>query len=125
MSERAIVDRQLVEIWTFGQVPSLGGIDLTGFTVEATDGEIGTVDEATYEVGESYLIVDIGPWIFGKKLLLPAGVVARIDADKKRIFLDCKKDSIKNAPQAPEYDPNFGWVDRSFRDRLGRHYCGR
>ncbi|MBD0291736.1 MAG: PRC-barrel domain containing protein, partial [Thermoleophilia bacterium] len=46
--------------------------DVVGFSVEATDGGIGKVDEATYDVGQSYLVVDTGPWIFGKKVLLPA-----------------------------------------------------
>ena len=125
MSERAIVDRELVEIWTFAQVSPSEGVNLTGFTVVATDGEAGTVDEATYDAGGSYLIVDTGPWIFGKKVLLPAGVVARVDVDEEKIFIDCNKESIKNAPRAPEYDINFGWTDRSLRDNLGRYYCGR
>jgi hypothetical protein len=51
-------------------------MDLTGFDVEAADGSIGKVDEATQEVGESYLVVDTGVWIFGKKVLLPAGLAA-------------------------------------------------
>jgi hypothetical protein len=39
--------------------------DLSGFSVEALDGSIGKVDEASNDVGASYLIVDTGPWIFG------------------------------------------------------------
>ena len=46
----------------------LARTDVTGFEVEATDGGIGKVDEATNEVGSSYLVVDTGPWIFGKKV---------------------------------------------------------
>ena len=37
------------------------GVDLIGFEIEATDGGIGKVDEATYDVSESYVVVDIGP----------------------------------------------------------------
>ncbi len=57
---------------------------MKGFKVEATDGDIGKVDEATYEVGSSYIVVDTGPWIFGRKVVLPAGMIERIDLDKKR-----------------------------------------
>jgi hypothetical protein len=32
-----------------------------GFTVEAIDGDIGKVDEATYDVGGSYIVVDTVP----------------------------------------------------------------
>jgi hypothetical protein len=40
-------------------------VDLSGFSVEALDGSIGKIDEATYDVGSSYIVVDTGPWIFG------------------------------------------------------------
>jgi hypothetical protein len=30
------------------------GVNLTGYGVEAIDGSIGKIDEATYEVGSSY-----------------------------------------------------------------------
>jgi len=52
-------------------------LDLTGYPIAAVDGDIGHVDEATYQVGSSYLVVDTGAWIFGRKVLLPAGVVER------------------------------------------------
>jgi hypothetical protein len=55
--------------------------DLTGYRVEATDGGIGSIDEPTYDVGSACLVVDSGPWIFGCKVLLPAGTVQRIDHD--------------------------------------------
>ena len=35
-------------------------VDITGFEVEATDGHIGKVDEATYDAGASCLVVDTG-----------------------------------------------------------------
>ena len=34
------------------------GRDLSGYHVEALDGSIGKIDEATYEVGKSFIIVD-------------------------------------------------------------------
>ena len=37
---------------------NIASIDITGFEVEALDGGIGKVDEATYEVGSSYLVID-------------------------------------------------------------------
>ena len=46
---------------------------IEGFSVEAQDGSIGKIDETTHEVGGSSLSSTPGPWIFGKKVLLPAG----------------------------------------------------
>jgi len=74
-------------------------VDLTGFNVEARDGKIGKVDEATHEAGGSFLVVDTGPWIFGKKVMLPAGMVPRIDPDTETVFVNLTKDEIKNAPE--------------------------
>ena len=63
------------DLWTYPE--TVGRMDLTGFEVEAVDGSIGKVDEATNDVGESYVVVDTGVWIFGNKVLLPAGVIER------------------------------------------------
>lgn len=62
------------EPWNFRDPESamLEGQELTGFEVHATDGHIGKVDEASTEVGASQIVVDTGPWIFGRKVLLPA-----------------------------------------------------
>ena len=35
-----------VEIWMYRE-PSLGEMDVVGYTVEATDGKIGKIDEAS------------------------------------------------------------------------------
>ena len=75
--------------------------DVTGYDVEATDGHIGKVDEATNEPQSSCLVVDTGFWIFGKKRMIPAGVVQRIDPDEKQVFVGMTKDQMKDAP---DYD---------------------
>jgi len=91
---------------------------LTGYHVEATDGSIGSIDEASYEVGSAYLVVDTGPWIFGRKVLLPAGTVQRIDHDDRKVYVDRTKDQIKNSP---EYDKEtFGTPE--YREQVGSYY---
>jgi len=93
-------------------------VDLTGFGVEALDGSIGKIDEATYETGKGSIVVDTGPWIFGKKVLLPAGVIDRIDAEAERVYVHRTKDDIKGAP---EYDDMLR-EDESYRDALATYY---
>ena len=46
-------------------------------------------------------MVDTGFWIFGKKRMIPAGVVRAIDVDEKKVFVAMTKDEIKGAP---DYD---------------------
>ena len=93
-------------------------MDLAGFNVEATDGSIGKVDERTHEIGSGFLIVDTGPWIFGKKVMLPAGVISRVDEQDKRVWVNRTKDEIKNAP---EFDEST-FRDQGYRDQVGNYY---
>jgi hypothetical protein len=112
-----------VDPWTYRHVDKLGvdmtrGVDLTGFEVEAIDGGIGKIDEATYNLGSSYVVVDTGLWIFGKKAMLPAGLIERVDLDSQTVFVDRRKDEIKNAP---EFDESL-YSDESYRSDLGSYY---
>ena len=111
--------------WTYRDAGTLGadmagGLDLTGFGVEAIDGGIGKVDEATYETSRSYVVVDTGPWIFGKKVLLPAEVIQRVDLDAETVFVDRTKDEIKNAPEFDEAT----YRDEAYRRDVGGYYYG-
>ncbi|MDP8904156.1 MAG: PRC-barrel domain containing protein [Chloroflexota bacterium] len=103
--------------WDYRET-SWSQMDLTDYQIEAADGEIGKVDQATQEAGGSYLIVDTGPWIFGKKVMLPAGVVSRIDHENQRVFVDRTKEQIENAP---EFDESM-LDDIGYRDRVGGYY---
>jgi hypothetical protein len=110
----------VLDVWTFEMEQPLTGVDLTSWSVEATDGKIGKIDEATYEVGGSYLIVDTGPWLFGnKKVILPAGIVERIDEKTQTVFVNRMQEEIANAP---EFDEDRGHRDQGFLDRLAGYY---
>jgi hypothetical protein len=104
------------EMWTYPE--TLGRLNVTGFDVEAQDGSIGKVDEVTYEVGESYIVVDTGPWIFGKKVLLPAGLIERVDRDDETVYVDRTKDEIKHAP---EFDED-AYREEDYRSAVGGYY---
>jgi hypothetical protein len=96
-------------------------MDLGGFSVEATDGSIGKVDEATHEIGSGFVIVDTGPWIFGRKVMLPAGAIHRVDEQDRRIWVNLTKDDIQSAP---EFDESR-FREQAYRDDLGTYYAGR
>jgi hypothetical protein len=109
-------------LWDFNVVTTpameLANLDLTSFKVDARDGSIGKVDEATHEAGGSFVVLDTGPWIFGKKVMLPAGVIRDIDLDTETVFVDLTKDEIKNAP---EFDEKR-YREQSYRTELGEYY---
>jgi hypothetical protein len=103
------IDVVVPETTTSSKTNKLTQTDVTGYDVEATDGHIGKVDEATYDVGGSYLVVDTGFWIFGKKRMIPASVVQRVDPSQRKAYLGMSKDEVKNAP---DYD-----ADHVFKDQ--------
>jgi hypothetical protein len=111
-----------VEMWVFSVESGIGndptqGIDVTGFGVEALDGSIGKIDEATYEENANGLVVDTGPWIFGKKVVLPAGVIDRVDPDEEKVYVHRTKDQIKESPRFGETG-----LDTSGRSEVGDYY---
>jgi hypothetical protein len=108
------------ELWTF-RVDVLDTAstmqDLIGYKVEARDGSIGKVDEATNATGRSWVVVDTGPWIFGRKVMIPAGTIQRIDPEDRKVFVNLTKDQIKDSPEFEE-----SRFDDDYRTRLGEYY---
>ena len=106
-----------MDIWTYRETDWTTQ-NFVGYSVEAIDGSIGKIDEATADTGSSYIVVDTGPWIFGKKVLLPAGVISRVDHDDEKVYVARTKDQIKNAP---EFDEDT-YRESGYRDQLGSYY---
>ena len=111
----------IVDIWTYRN-QTFSQRNLSGMSVEAVDGSIGKVDEATNDVGASYIVVDTGPWIFGKKVLLPAGVLRDVDFDTETVFVNRTKDQIKNAPEYDEDQYRDTSYRETYRTQLGSYY---
>ncbi|MFE4862179.1 PRC-barrel domain-containing protein [Streptomyces sp. NPDC056670] len=110
------------DLWGFKDTSGhLAGADLRGWKVEAADGDIGKVDNHSDEVGSAHLVVDTGPWIFGKRVLLPAGTVTRLDPDDKKIHVALTRDQVKHSP---EFEPATHLDDPTYRDLVGRYYGG-
>ena len=108
------------DLWTHRDT-NISTMNLEGFSIEAIDGSIGKIDEATNEVGGSYIVVDTGPWIFGKKVLLPAGVIQTVDLDEQKVYVNRTKDEIKDSP---EFDEST-YRDTEYHDRVGSYYGTR
>ena len=109
------------DAWTYRIARTAQSADIVGYEVHATDGHIGKVDDASYDVGASLIVVDTGPWIFGRKVLLPAGTIDRIDDAEEKVYVDLTKDQIKDAPDLEELAM---FEDDAYRDRVFRYYSG-
>ena len=90
--------------------------DIIGYTVEASDGSIGEVDDATDLAGR-YFAVKTGPWIFGRRVILPLETVEQVHYDSKEVLVSLTKEEIKNAP---EYDETSAQED--YYRELDRYY---
>jgi hypothetical protein len=88
------------DLWTYPE--TMGRLDVTGFKVEAADGSI-----------------DTGVWIFGKKVILPAGLIERVDRDQETLYIAPTKDEIKDAP---EFDDD---ASEDYRSAVNDYYLGR
>ncbi|AFZ00651.1 DUF2382 domain-containing protein [Calothrix sp. PCC 6303] len=92
--------------------------DIKGLSVyvESTDDKVGTVaDILVDEEGNfRYLLVDLGFWIFGKKVLLPIGR-CRIDYDGDRVYAVGM--TRQQAESLPEYDDSLA-VDYDYEERV-------
>jgi hypothetical protein len=105
------------DLWTYPTVaerPDIVGDDVVGFDVEATDKHVGTVSDATDEVGASFIVVDTG----SRKVMIPAGVIVRIDAGGGRVFVGLTKDQVENAPEFDEVRAR----EAAYREELGGYY---
>lgn len=92
--------------------------DIVGYHVEATDGKIGKIDESSHALDESYLVVDTGPWIFGTKVLIPAGTVTSVDHEDRRVYVDRTKEQIKLSPEFNE----DAYSKPDYRSEVGQYY---
>ena len=74
---------------------------LKGLAIQATDGEIGTVDQLYFD-DESwairYLTVKTGGWLGGRRVLISPIAVAHSDWPAKRLYVALTKKQVENSP---------------------------
>lgn len=81
---------------------------LTGFTMGATDGEIGKVkefyfDDYTWTI--RYLIVETGSWLNHRKVLISPEALLKPDWEKEVFPINLTKEKIKNSPDIDTKQP--------------------
>jgi hypothetical protein len=106
------------ELWAYRE-PGWSGMDLDGFLVEGLDGTIGHVQETVNAPGGGYVVIDTGPWIFGRKTLLPVGLIDRIHPEERKIFVERTKDAVK---EAPGFDDDRAGDD-AYLGEFGEYYA--
>jgi uncharacterized protein YrrD len=95
--------------------------DVSGHDIQATDGEIGhvedfIVDDETWAI--RYLIVDTRNWWPGKKVLISPKWIERVSWNELKVFVNLPRATIK---QSPEYT-EASLLTRDYETRLHQHY---
>lgn len=95
---------------------------LIGFTMGATDGELGKVegfyfDDETWTV--RYLVVKTGGWLSGRKVLISPTALEGADWENETFPINLTKEQIKNSPDIDTEKP----VSRQQEVELYSHYA--
>jgi len=95
--------------------------DVTGHHIQASDGEIGHVedfilDDETWAI--RYLIIDTRNWWPGKKVLVSPQWIERISWSESKVFFNLTRETIQHSPEYSEET----LIDRDYEYRLHRHY---
>lgn len=95
---------------------------LIGFSLSATDGEIGKVkdfyfDDNTWKI--RYLVVETGNWLFGRKVLIAPHAILHSLEESRTIAVSMTKEQVKNSPDIDTDKP----VSKQSEADLYQHYA--
>jgi hypothetical protein len=94
---------------------------VTGYHVEATDGEIGhvdgfIVDDEAWAI--RYVEVATRNWLPGKKVLVSPGWIERVSWPESRVYTGLSKEAIQSCPEYLLSEP----LTQEYEARLHAHY---
>jgi len=95
--------------------------DVTGYHIEAADGEIGhvdgfVVDDEAWAI--RYIEVATRNWLPGTKVLVSPAWIERVSWTDSKVYAGLSREAIKDAPEYTESMP----ITREYENRLYLHY---
>ena len=94
---------------------------VSGYHMEATDGEIGHVDGFVLDDEAwaiRYIEVATRNWLPGKKVLVSPAWIERVSWPESKVYVALSREAIKSAPEYLVSRP----ITRDYEDRLHFHY---
>ena len=95
--------------------------DVSGHNFQATDGEIGHVDDFFIDDDNwtiRYVVLDTNNWFTSRKTLISTQWIDHISWDEKKVFVKLSRDTINNVPA---YDSQRE-LTRDYENQLHNHY---
>lgn len=99
--------------------------ELQGYSIHATDGELGTVDEFYFDTETwtiRYLVVDTGHWLPGRRVLISPLSISGIERTAKRFSVRLTKEQVKNSPDIDTYKPVSRQHEMEYFNYFGSPY---
>jgi hypothetical protein len=99
----------------------LGVKALIGYTLAATDGAIGEVDDCYFDDVHwtvRYFVVDAGGWLSGRRVLITPMAVRNVDQAGERVHVDLTREQVEHSPDIDTHRP----VSRQHELSLLQHY---
>lgn len=81
---------------------------IKGYTVAATDGDIGTVSDLLFDDQSwhiRWLVVDTGTWFTERKVLLPTSTLGHADTQAERFSVKLTRQQVKDSPDVDTQRP--------------------
>ena len=119
-ADQEIVEERRAEQEEAGDLHLRSATKVTGYHIDATDGEIGHVedfiiDDETWEI--RYMVVDTRNWLPGKKVLIAPRWIERVSWDDSKVYVNLSREAIGSGPA---YDPDA--LNRDYEGKLYDHY---
>ena len=95
--------------------------EVTGYNIQATDGEIGHVEDFIMDDEAwmlRYVVVDTRNWLPGRKVLVAPVWIESVDWAQRKVVVGLDQDHVR---RSPEYDPSVP-VNREYEERLYDFY---
>lgn len=95
--------------------------DLTGYSLNARDGEIGKLEEVYFDDKRwmvRYFIVRTGNWLLGRRVLIVPAVISGVDAEAKSLDVDLTREQVENCPPVNRELP----VSMHYEQEYHRYY---
>ncbi len=95
--------------------------DLTDFSIQATDGEIGHVHDLFFDDSNwavRYIVVDTGPWLFGRRVLLSPEVLGSVEGRTELLHVNITQEQVKSSPPVDLEKP----ISRQYESVLHQYY---
>jgi sporulation protein YlmC with PRC-barrel domain len=95
---------------------------MNGYSIQASDGKIGTVSDLLFDDDTwlvRWLVVDVGDWLLGRKVLLPSTALGHLDKAEQKFSVRLSRHQVKNSPDIDTSLPVSRHMETDIYDYYG------